>query len=218
MYNMESIILTNPRNYEFSFHRLFWWLDYKWSDPRRFHRSLVLLSVDHIRDLILSSRFIALAPCCVWLWIASRILLVLVFESLSGIVAPSQSMTWFSYAIWSVMADMRFSEVEAVPLALVNLVSFRVFLMLLHAGANQTTSFSHTSVQRQFPHAVTVLCRTVTMCWLFFHLLSSCSSTSGTSGRLQSCVSVPPWFLHSDYVNWYPVTANQWLGCCLIDT
>ena len=50
-------------------------------------------------------------------------------------------------------------------------------------------------VHRKFPHVVSVLWQggddVVTILWL----------TSGTSGRLQNHVSVPPWFLHSDYVS-----------------
>ena len=43
------------------------------------------------------------------------------------------------------------------------------------------------------PHVVTVL-------WLDSDgVVTILSPTSDTSGRLQHCVSVPPWFLHSDW-------------------
>ena len=49
-------------------------------------------------------------------------------------------------------------------------------------------------VHRQFPDVVTVL-------WQGSDdAVTILSSTSGTSGRLHNCVSVPPWFLHSDCV------------------
>ena len=44
-----------------------------------------------------------------------------------------------------------------------------------------------------FPHVVTVLWQGTDDVMTVF------SSTSGTSGRLQNCVSVLLWFLHSDY-------------------
>ena len=48
------------------------------------------------------------------------------------------------------------------------------------------------------PHVVTVL-------WLDSDdVVTVRSPTSGTSGRLQNRVSVPPWFLHSDCVNQVP--------------
>ena len=51
-----------------------------------------------------------------------------------------------------------------------------------------------TTLYSKTPHVVTVL-------WLASDdVVTILSPTSGTSGRLQNRVSVPPWFLHSDSV------------------
>ena len=58
-------------------------------------------------------------------------------------------------------------------------------------------------IHRKFPHVVTVLWQGSD------NVVTVLSPTSGTSGRLQNHVSVPPSFLHSDYVFWgYLVTAH----------
>ena len=49
-------------------------------------------------------------------------------------------------------------------------------------------------IHSKTPHVVTML-------WLDSDwVVTILSPTSGTSGRLQNRVSVPPWFLHSDCV------------------
>ena len=72
-----------------------------------------------------SSRLIALAPF-LRISLASRILLENVFESLSRILASAHLMMWFSWATWSVIADLCCSVVDAFLFALVNLTSATV--------------------------------------------------------------------------------------------
>ena len=54
--------------------------------------------------------------------------------------------------------------------------------------------YEHCEVHRQFPHVVTVLWQGSD------NVVTILLPTSGTGGRLQSSVSVPPWFLHGDFV------------------
>ena len=82
-----------------------------------------------------SSRLSALVPrfrIC----IVSFTFLVKELESLSMILSPSQSIRWFSWATWSVIADLCCSEVEVFLVFQVNFFSaifFCVFLMLFQS-------------------------------------------------------------------------------------
>ena len=74
---------------------------------------------------------------------------------------------------------------------------FHFHFTSLHNGNTDILFISENVTQHlhsKTPHEVTVL-------WLDSdHVVTILSPTSGTGGRLQNCLSVPPWFLHSDCV------------------
>ena len=69
-----------------------------------------------------SSRLSAFVPR-LRIWIASLTFLVRGLESLSMILVSSQSIRWFSWATWSVIADLCCSVVDDFLMALVNFFS-----------------------------------------------------------------------------------------------
>ena len=78
-----------------------------------------------------------------------------------------------------------------------------------------TTRINQDCLHSKIPHVVTVL-------WPDSDdVVTILSPTSGTSGRLQNRVSVPPWFLHSDCVWGYLVSSHvvtvQLPTRCLVD-
>ena len=121
------------------------WLDYNWLESLLFPRSLTVVSFPGcdvlssesytwFRVILPTSRFMVLLPL-LRIQIASLIFLVNLFESLSSIFAPSQSITWFSWAMWSVIADLLSSEVDSFLWALVNFL-FATFSASLWCSFN----------------------------------------------------------------------------------
>ena len=69
-----------------------------------------------------------------------------------------------------------------------------IFDFHLTEDPEKELSIKVSGLHSKTPHVVTVLWQDSDS------VVTILSPTSDTSGRLQNCVSVPPWFLHSDYV------------------
>ena len=84
--------------------------------------------------------------------------LVLRWPSVSKILAPDQSMTWFSFATWSVMADLLVSVAKSFRSARVNVLllmdstsflCFSQFLQCTYCCSYGTESCRHTHLSGQ---------------------------------------------------------------------